>query len=120
MSGCGRLAVGVWTLDVGGTSEVVDVKAEAPLLQMASGERSFDFNTADAASLPTLTRTFRDLVNLMPGVNPGGAQTGQGRLGGGGMDNIMMDGISIMDTGSNGLMGGLNIPVDEVVEVKVE
>jgi hypothetical protein len=35
------------------------------------------------------------------------------------MDNIMMDGISIMDTGSNGLMGGLNIPTDQIAEVKI-
>ena len=56
----------------------------------------------------------------MPGVNPTGGGGGQtGRLGGGGQDNIMMDGISIMDTGNNGLMGGLNIPVDMIAEVKV-
>jgi hypothetical protein len=120
VSGGDRVAVGTLELEVGGTQETVDVKAEAPLLQMASGERSFDLNTTDAASLPTLTRQFRDLVNLMPGVSPTGGSVNQGRLGGGGMDNVMMDGISIMDTGSNGLMGGLNIPVDQVSEVKVE
>ena len=119
VSGGDRVTVGVLTLEVGGTSEIVDVTAEAPLLQAASGERSVDLNTADAASLPTLTRAYRDLANLMVGVNPAGAQTGQGRLGGGGMDNIMMDGISIMDTGSNGLMGGLNIPTDQIAEVKI-
>ena len=70
MSGGDRVAVGVLTLEVGGTSEVVDVKAEAPLLQAASGERSVVLNTADAASLPTLTRAYRDLANLMVGVNP--------------------------------------------------
>ncbi len=56
----------------------------------------------------------------MPGVSPTGGSSQQGRLGGGGMDNVMMDGISIMDTGNNGLMGGLNIPVDQIAEVKVE
>ena len=31
----------------------------------------------------------------------------------------MIDGISAMDTGNNGLMGGLNLPIDQVAEVKV-
>ncbi len=31
----------------------------------------------------------------------------------------MIDGISAMDTGNNGLMGGLNLPIDQVSEVKV-
>jgi hypothetical protein len=31
----------------------------------------------------------------------------------------MIDGVSAMDTGNNGLLGGLNLPVDAVAEVKV-
>ena len=50
---------------------------------------------------------------LAPGVN------GTRRIGGGGQDNYMIDGVSAMDTGNNWLLGGLNLPVDAVAEVKV-
>ena len=36
-----RIAIGTLTIDVGGTQEIVDVKGEAPIIQAASGERSF-------------------------------------------------------------------------------
>ena len=43
--------------------------------------------------------------------------TGTTRLGGGGQNNIMMDGISAMDTGNNGQMLQMNL--DAIQEVKV-
>lgn len=120
VSGGDRVVVPTLTLEVGGTTETVSVVAESPVIQAASGERSFTIMAAEVQNLPIANRGFRDFVNLMPGVNPTGGGGGQtGRLGGGGQDNIMMDGISIMDTGNNGLMGGLNIPVDMIAEVKV-
>jgi hypothetical protein len=45
--------------------------------------------------------------------------SGTAKIGGSGQSNFMIDGISAMDTGNNGLMGGLNLPVDQVAEVKV-
>ena len=39
------------------------------------------------------------------------------RLGGGGQNNIMMDGVSTMDTGNNGQM--LQMNVEAIAEVKV-
>ena len=42
------------------------------------------------------------------------------RLGGGGQDNYTIDGVSAMDTGNNGLMAGLNLPVDAVAEVEAD
>ena len=47
----------------------------------------------------------------------GGASAGGTRLGGAGQNNIMMDGISAMDTGNNGQM--LNMNVDAIGEVKI-
>ena len=41
-------------------------------------------------------------TSLTPGVIAGGASAGGTRLGGVGQNNIMMDGISAMDTGNNG------------------
>ena len=46
-----------------------------------------------------------------------GASAGGTRLGGAGQNNIMMDGISAMDTGNNGQM--LNMNVESIGEVKV-
>src|SRR6185295_2826511 len=52
-----------------------------------------------------------------PGVVQTGASAGATRLGGAGQNNIMMDGISAMDTGNNGQM--LNMNVDSIGEVKI-
>ena len=49
-------------------------------------------------------RTSRAWSPSCPGVIAGGASAGGTRLGGVGQNNIMMDGISAMDTGNNGQM----------------
>ena len=97
--------------------------ADKSLLQAASGERSDVVQQQQLESLPVANRGFRDLVNVLPGVPPtsaapapqapaaapatpgrAGAATAP-RIGGGGQDNIMIDGISTLDTGNNGLVG---------------
>ena len=60
---------------------------------------------------------FTAFTSLTPGVIAGGASAGGTRLGGVGQNNIMMDGISAMDTGNNGMM--LNMNVESIAEVKV-
>ena len=96
------------------------VLADPASLQAASGERSDVVQQQQLQSLPTANRGFRDLVDVLPGVPPaaspappaagaGGAAGGRGggatsRIGGGGQDNIMIDGISMLDAGNNGLM----------------
>jgi hypothetical protein len=58
------------------------------------------------------------VVALVPGVNAGdGTSAGGVRLGGASQNNIMMDGISAMDTGNNGQMLSMNI--ESMGEVKV-
>ena len=90
------------TLSVGGSSETVNVKAEAPMIQAASGERAFTVTTESVENLPIANRNFAGFATLVPGAI---AQTGTAiaggvfRLGGGGQNNIMMDGVSTMDTG---------------------
>jgi Carboxypeptidase regulatory-like domain len=91
-----RADVGALTLEVGGTSEVVDVKGESPVVQATSGERSFTIPTESVENLPIANRGFSALAALAPRVS------GTSRIGGGGATNIMMDGISTMDTGNNG------------------
>jgi hypothetical protein len=113
VSGADRISVGALTLSVGGTSETVTVKSEAPLIQSQSGERSFRVSTAEVENLPIgTTRNFATLTSLTPGVV--GTTT---RLGGGGQNNIMMDGVSTMDTGNNGQL--LQMNPEAIAEVKV-
>ena len=112
VSGGDRVAVGSLVIEVGGATETVDVTAEAPLIQASSGERSFTVATSSVENLPLSTRNFASLTQLTPGVT--GTTT---RLGGGGQNNIMMDGVSTMDTGNNGQM--LQMNVEAIAEVKV-
>jgi hypothetical protein len=111
-----RASAGVITLEVGGTSETVEVRGEAPAIQATSGERSFTIETDAVQNLPITGRAFTSLAALAPGV------TGTSRIGdrsstGGGDTNVMMDGVSTMDTGSNRAIIDLN--VESIAEVKV-
>jgi len=112
VSGGDRVAVGSLVIEIGGATETVDVTAEAPLIQASSGERSFTVSTESVENLPLSNRNFASLTQLTPGVT--GTTT---RLGGGGQNNIMMDGVSTMDTGNNGQM--LQMNVEAIAEVKV-
>ena len=113
VSGGDRISVGDMKLTVGKTTETVTVSAEAPLIQSQSGERSFRVTTAEVENLPIGTnRNFASLTSLTPGVT--GTTT---RLGGGGQNNIMMDGVSTMDTGNNGQL--LQMNPEAISEVKV-
>ena len=112
-----RVSVPVLTLELGGTQETVNVIGESPLVQAASGERSFAIATEQIENLPINRSTFTSLTVFTPGVVAGGASAGGTRLGGAGQNNIMMDGISAMDTGNNGVMLSLN--TESIGEVKI-
>src|SRR5215203_5035782 len=88
-----RVALGVLTLEVGGKEEIVNVTGEAPLMQAASGERSFTVDSTTVENLPIANRNFTNLAILAPGVDIAGG-VGVSRVGGGGDSNIVMDGVS--------------------------
>ena len=117
VSGGDRVALGNQTIEVGGAAETVNVTAEAALVQSQSGERSFAVTTTQVANLPINHANFTSLTALAPGVVSGGASAGGTRLGGAGQNNIMMDGVSAMDTGNNGQM--LNMNIESIAEVKI-
>ncbi len=119
VSGGDRVTVPALTLEPGGAAETVNVTSEAPLIQASSGERSFAITTTEIENLPVshLGGGFTNFTAFTPGVVSGGASAGGTRLGGVGQNNIMMDGISAMDTGNNGQM--LNMNVESIAEVKV-
>ena len=110
LSGGDRVVVDL-RLDVS-IAEAVHVAAPVAL-QAASGERSSVVDTSQLEHLPIAGHDFQQFVALTPGV------FGTRRIGGGGQDNYMIDGVSAMDTGNNSLLGGLNLPIDAVAEVKV-
>jgi len=106
-----RVGLGVLVLEVGGLDQTIEVRAEAPLIQAQSGERSFTVPTDQVANLPIANRSFTALTQLAPGVQ------GTNRIGGGGGNNIMIDGVSAVDTGSNSIL--LQMNVESIAEVKV-
>jgi hypothetical protein len=107
-----RVAVGTLALEVGGASETVNVRGEAPVIQANSGERSYTIATDAVENLPIANRSFTALATLAPGVS------GLSRIGGGGTTFVMMDGISAIDTGSNGAPI-LQMNVESIAEVKM-
>ena len=111
-----QLAVGVLTIEVGGATETVSVRGESPMIQTATGERSFAIPTETVQNLPLANRSFLQLAQLAPGVVMNGVQAQ--RLGSIVQSTtVMMDGVSTMDTGSNGAIVQMN--VESIAEVKV-
>ncbi len=108
-----RIAIGTLTVEVGALNETVTVSGEIPVIQSQSGERSFTVSTEAVSNLPIAGRNWSSLTALTPGV------IGTTRLGNAGTqnNNIMMDGVAIMDTGNNGQM--LQTNVEAIAEVKI-
>ncbi len=122
VSGGDRVGVPPVTLETATVSETVQVVAEATLVQTQSAERSFAITLEQIESLPINRGNFANLAAFTPGVvgaERGVPQSGQqaSRLGGAGQNNVMMDGISAMDTGNNGQMLQMNI--ESIGEVKI-
>ena len=108
-----RVPVGTLVIEVGSLNETVTVSSEAPMIQAQTGERSFTITAEAVENLPINSRNWSALTSLTPGV------VGSVRLGspGANNNNVMMDGVAIMDTGNNGQM--LQTNMDAVAEVKI-
>ena len=111
-----RYAIGALVIEVGALAETVSVTGEASAIQASSGERSFTVSREAVENLPVASRSYMALAVLSPGVTLDNNNTPV-RLGGGGDPNIMMDGVSAMDTGSNRPL--LQMNVESIAEVKV-
>ena len=117
VSGGDRVAVPNMTIEVGGAAETVNVSAEAAIVQSQSGERSFAVTPSRSRTCRSTAATSRTLRRLPLESVSGGASAGATRLGGVSQNNIMMDGVSAMDTGNNGQM--LNMNIESIGEVKI-
>ena len=113
-----RVAIGTVTIELGNRTEQVVVRGETPVIQSASGEKSYVITTESVSSLPLAGRSYDALLGLMPGVatNPGGL-TPASRLGGGGDSNFMLDGSTAMDPGVN--RPATRVSVEAIQEVRV-
>src|SRR5438132_7250406 len=60
------ITIGAVTIEIGGTSEVVTVRGEAPLVQTATGEKSVWNAPKMAAALPLNNRSYLALLVLAP------------------------------------------------------
>jgi len=117
VSGGDRVGMPAITLEPGALAETITVVGQSPLVQTQSGERSFAITSTQIENLPFSRNNFTNLTAFTPGVVQTGASAGGTRLGGAGQNNIMMDGISAMDTGNNGQMLAMN--ADAIGEVKI-
>ena len=115
-----RVSVGTLTIEVGATSEVVNVTSDIPLVQATSGERSFNVTTESVASLPLANRSYDGLLALAPGVirRSPARIVPVNRTGGGGFNNFMIDGVTVMDPAVN--RPASRVSVEAVAEVKVQ
>src|SRR5262245_9026087 len=110
-----RVGLGVLTIELGELTDTVSVESAMPLLQTQSAERAFTVATESVQNFPISNRRFVQLATMAPGV--AGTGNNPARLGGGGANNIMMDGVSTMDTGSNAVL--LQMNVESIAEVRV-
>ena len=118
-----RLAAGTITLEVGRVEETVLVPGPSPDIQARGGERGLTLPSEAIQNIGINGRNVYALVGLAPGVVPVGdaasgvnafAVNGQRQ----GSNNLTVDGVANIDTGSNGgSMATTNI--DAVAELKV-
>jgi hypothetical protein len=109
-----KVNLGTLVIELGALSDTVTVESQMPLVQTQSAERSYTVSPESVANFPISNRSFVQLASIAPGVGGG---NNPARLGGGGSNNIMMDGVSTVDTGSNAVL--LQMNVESIAEVKV-
>lgn len=122
-----KLALGELALEIGAVTESVEVSAAAITLQTESAERSDALVAKQMENIAVNSRSYLDLVKLVPGVvSTVNLQTaGSGGLGNisanGGRANsnqLTVNGISNVDTGANNAVNA-TISLDSVQEFKI-
>jgi len=124
----GQRTVGVIRLQLGEVTESVSVVAEANPVMLASGERSSVMTGEELSEIALRGRDFMDAVGLLPGVidlsesreSPNPRSIGDVYILGGRSNskNMTIDGVTNMDTGSNGSVHTMP-SMDAIGEVKI-
>lgn len=121
-------SLGRLVLQVGETSETVTVEASAAAVQLGSSEKAGSITQEMLSVLAFRGRDVMDAVGLLPGVvdtsesrdAPANDSTNGIHIGGGRSNskNVTIDGVTNLDTGSNGSVHALP-SMDSIGEVKV-
>lgn len=114
-----RVALGDIILQVGAVSETITVEGSVSQVQAQSAERAGVLTGRQVVDLALISRNFFDLARTIPGIvytgGLGGIQANGNR---GNQNNLMLDGVTNVDTGSNGgTLATTNI--DMIAEFKV-
>jgi hypothetical protein len=112
-----RIALGVLSLEIGATSEAITVAADAQILQTQSVERSFDITRNEVQNVPLANRNFTSLTSTIPGVSGTSRVGDETSFAGNGNSNIMMDGLSVNDSGNGNAQFAVN--TESIGEIKV-
>jgi hypothetical protein len=121
-------SLGVIHLQIGDVSNTITVSAEVVAVNTSTGERASSLGAEELDSLALRGRDVFDAISLMPGVvdtsdgrdAPGPTSIGNIYIAGGRNDqkNMTIDGISNLDTGSNGSVHSMP-SMNSVSEVKL-
>ncbi len=112
------------TLQVGATSEVVEVNAASPLVETQTSEQHVTFDTKSIQDAPTVGGVWMSsLTQLVPGMNNGGGQYPAGQSVGvngtqGQESNFLLDGAGATDPRDNNPSDNYP-PIDAISEVNV-
>ena len=117
-------------LEVGRVTEIVSVRAEAPLLNMTDASLGIAFNENQVKQLPFESRNVVDLLSLQPGVAYTGnrpdidrnTDTRSGAVNGARSDqsNVTLDGVDVNDQGNGyAFTSVLPVTLDSVQEFRV-
>jgi hypothetical protein len=122
-----KLALGELTMEVGAVTEQIEVSATAVTLQTESAERSAALVSKQMENIAVNSRSYLDLVKLVPGVV---STVNLATAGPGGLSNISsngtrtnsnqltVNGVSNVDTGSNGSVN-VTLSLDSIQEFKI-
>ena len=113
-----RLELPDIALAVGQMSESVTVTAEAVILQTRGAEKAGVLTGSQVVNLALTTRDFLSLTKTIPGVNPNGGVGGSVNGNRNNQNNLLVDGVTNIDTGSNGGVLATMNP-DQIAEFKV-
>jgi hypothetical protein len=92
-------------MEIGQTSETVNVTTEAPVLNTVDASEGNAFNETQIRQLPLDTRNIVQLLSLQPGVTSTGEVMGSRRD----QNNVMLDGVDVNDNQNSGIGGGADI-----------
>jgi hypothetical protein len=122
-----KLALGEVTMEVGAVTEQIEVSASAITLQTESAERSAALISKQMENIAVNSRSYLDLVKLVPGVvstvnlqtaGPGGLSSMSVNGTRVNSNQLTINGISNVDTGSNGSVN-VTLSLDSVQEFKI-